>query len=185
MDIRDTRPTAPRALRAVPYSPPRSAPPPFRPYIKATAVPQLRRLVSDYLASCQARGLMPKSLKQYRYALESVFLPGASVRASPASPQLDQRQLDRFTASLAQPSHRRGRAAFAELHPHLHPADPPDAHVGGRDGETVTAKPQLPRREHRVRDVLSREEIDRLEAVMSVGARQADHQDLRRLRAPP
>ena len=35
----------------------------------------LRDLVEYYLASCVARGLMPKSLKQYEYALEAVFLP--------------------------------------------------------------------------------------------------------------
>jgi hypothetical protein len=43
--------------------------------VKGTPPSPIGHLVIDYLASCQARGLVPRSLKQYAYALEAVFLP--------------------------------------------------------------------------------------------------------------
>ena len=48
-----------------------------------------------------------------------------------------------------------------------------------REGETVAARPQLPRREKPARDLLSREEIDQLEQAMPTRARQAHHPSLR------
>jgi hypothetical protein len=44
----------------------------------------LTELAADYLVSCEARGLMPKTLKQYRYSLASVFLPWCEAEAASA-----------------------------------------------------------------------------------------------------
>jgi integrase/recombinase XerD len=126
----------------------------------------LRDLVADYLASCRARGLMPKSLKQYHYALEAGFLPWCEREGISSLAELDQRQLDRFTAGLH--SHRTAAGkplSRASIHTYIRPVRLMLTWAG-RQGETVTAKPQLPRRERQVRDVLSREELDRLEAAM-------------------
>jgi hypothetical protein len=35
----------------------------------------LAELTTQYLVHCRAGGLMPASLKQYRYSIDAVFLP--------------------------------------------------------------------------------------------------------------
>jgi len=126
----------------------------------------LERLVDDYLLSCQARGLVPKSLRQYRQSLCSVLLPWCASEGVTEVRQLDRRTLDRFTGSLM----RRRRAAGKELSKHsVHTYIRPVRLMltwASREGEEVVAKPQLPRREKPIRDVLNREEIDRMEQVM-------------------
>src|SRR5215472_16233511 len=59
----------------------------------------LEGLVEDYLASCRARGLSPKTIRDnYGYALKSVFLPWAAAEGITDPDQVTSRALDRFTA---------------------------------------------------------------------------------------
>jgi len=128
----------------------------------------LTRLVDDYLMTCRARGISPRTDAQYGYSLRSVFLPWCEEHGVSDVSQLDRRTLDRFTSwLLTRDSGRGGRLSKHSVHSYVRPirlmltwAD--------REGEQVSAKPQLPRREKPVRDVLSRAEVDLLErSVMS------------------
>jgi integrase/recombinase XerD len=126
----------------------------------------LERLLDDYLMSCEARGLVPKSLRQYRQSLRSIFLPWCSTEGIKSVSELDRRALDRFTASLL--SHRTAEGAPLSKHS-VHTYIRPVRLMltwASREGENVLAKPQLPRREKPVRDVLSRDEIDGLERAL-------------------
>ena len=61
----------------------------------------LEGLVEDYLASCRARGLSPKTIRDnYGYALKSVFLPWAATEGITEPEHISGRVLDRFTAHL-------------------------------------------------------------------------------------
>ena len=76
--------------------------------VKSPPASPLRDLVGYYLASCVARGLMPKSLKQYEYSLESVFLPWCGAAGVTTIAELDQRWLSpiRGSAASSQPNLR-------------------------------------------------------------------------------
>ena len=73
----------------------------------------LARLVEDYLISCQARGLSPRTDEQYGYALRSVFLRWCGDEGVTRLDQLDRRTFDRFTSWLLHQARALG----------LHPAD--------------------------------------------------------------
>lgn len=126
----------------------------------------LARLVDDYLSSCRARGLSPRTDEQYGYALRNVFLAWCAREHVTRLDELDRRTLDRYTAFLLQKRTRSGRPITAHaVHTFIRPLRIM-LNWAAREGETVAAKPQLPRREKPIRDVLSRDEIDRLERVM-------------------
>lgn len=127
----------------------------------------LSRLVEDYLVHCRARGLSPRTVDiSYGYALRSVFLPWSAEHGLTRVEELDSRAVDRFTANLLSRTSARGRPLSKHS---VH------TYVRGvrqfltwaqREGEPVSAKPQLPKLSKRHRDVLSREEIDRMEAAV-------------------
>lgn len=121
-------------------------------------------LIDEYLASCRARGLSPKTIRDnYGYALKSVFLPWAYEAGLTEPGEITSRVLDRFTAHLLEHGGKRGPlsrfsvASFVEsvnwwlrwLH---------------AEGDLATKTvARVPRRPQRVLDVLSREEIQQLE----------------------
>ncbi len=126
----------------------------------------LSRLVDDYLISCRARGLSPRTDEQYGYALRNVFLRWCDTEGITRLEQLDRRTFDRYTSFLLGKRTRTGKPVTAHaVHSFIRPLRIL-LNWATREGETVVAKPQLPRREKPIRDVLSREEIARLEAVM-------------------
>src|SRR5579863_6403312 len=111
----------------------------------------LTELAADFLVSCEARGLMPKTLKQYRYSLASVFLPWCEAEGVRTLADLDRRTVDRFTTMLL--THR-------TQHDQPLSRDSVSTYIrpvrlmlnwASREGEAVVAKPQLPRRERRIR----------------------------------
>ncbi len=132
-----------------------------------TAAPSpLARLVDDYLMSCRARGLSPRTDEQYGYALRNVFLKWCDAEGVTRLEELDRRTFDRYTSFLLQKRTRSGAPITKHaVHSFLRPVRIL-LNWAIKEGETVVAKPQLPRREKPVRDVLSREEIDQLERVM-------------------
>ena len=126
----------------------------------------LERLVDDYLISCAARGLSPRTDEQYSYSLRAVFLPWCDREAITGLEQLDRRAFDRFTASLLARRNRYGNPVSRHsVHTFIRPVRLL-LNWATREGEEVVARPQLPRREKPVRDVLTRQEIDRLEAAL-------------------
>ncbi len=130
---------------------------------------KLSRLVDDYLTSCRARGLSPRTVDiAYGYSLRSVFLPWCVQERIDAPHQLDQRTLDRFTTSLLTAGGKRGaRLSKHSVHTYVRGVRQ-FLSWAAKEGEDVDAKPQLPKLSKRHRDVLSRREIDRLEAVAIV-----------------
>lgn len=126
----------------------------------------LERLVDDYLNNCRARGLSPRTDEQYSYALKHVFLPWCTSEDIARLDQLDRKAFDRFTSSLLARRNRYGNPVSKHaVHSFIRPVRLL-LNWATREGEEVQARPQLPRREKPIRDVLSREEIDRLEAAM-------------------
>lgn len=135
--------------------------------VSATPNP-LNRLIDDYLASCQARGLAPRTLsRSYGYALQDVFLPWCQAQGVSDVTGLDARTIDRFTASLLQRRHADGRTISKHtVHSYVRPVRQMLTWAS-RVGENVTAKPQLPKLSKPMRDTLTRNEIDRMENVVA------------------
>jgi integrase len=126
----------------------------------------LSRLIDDYLSTCRARGLSPRTEEQYGYALRVVLLGWCATQDITALDQLDRRAFDRFTSFLLEKRNRYGKPVSKHsVHSFIRPVRIL-LNWASREGEAVLARPQLPRREKPMRDVLSREEIDRLEGVM-------------------
>ena len=94
----------------------------------------LENLVNDYLCSGRARGLAPKSDKQYTYALCSVFLPWCEREGIDRIDHLDRHALDRFTASLFEPSKIRWGIVVEALGSHIPPPCAAHADLGEERG---------------------------------------------------
>jgi integrase/recombinase XerD len=138
-------------------------------HVLTTAQPTpLQRLVDDYLTTCRARGVSPRTDEQYTFALHSVFLPWCRNEGVSDVTQLDRRALDRYTSALLERRTSSGKPLSKySVHTYIRPLRLMLTWAA-REGEDVKAKPQLPRKPQLVRDVLSRAEIDLLEqAVMS------------------
>jgi integrase/recombinase XerD len=127
----------------------------------------IERLADDYLIHCRARGLSPRTIENsYAYALQSVFLPWCAAEDIHDVKQLNQRTVDRFTASLLERRRADGKPISSHsVHTWVRPVRQMLTWAS-KNGEDVQAKPQLPRRSKPIRDVLTREEIDRLEQVV-------------------
>lgn len=135
--------------------------------VQPTTPTPLERLVDDYLSSCRARGLSPPTDEQYSYALHNVFLKWCNAEGITRLEELDRRTFDRYTSFLLQKRTRSGNRITAHaVHSFLRPLRIM-LNWAKREGETVNAKPQSPRREKPIRDVLSRDEIEQLERVMA------------------
>jgi len=128
----------------------------------------IERLVEDYLSNCAARGLSLRTVdKDYGYSLHSRFLPWCRSEGIQSLDDLDRRAVDRFSTFLL--SHRKEDGqplSKYSVHTYIRPVR--QMLTWAKEiGEEVQAKPQLPRRSKPLRDVLSREEIDRLELSLS------------------
>jgi integrase len=131
----------------------------------AAATP-LERLVDDYLIHCQARGLSPRTLdNSYAYSLNQILLPWCAAEGISRVEELDRRTFDRFTLALLARKHPDGRPI--SKHSVASYVRPVRLMLtwAAREGEQVKAKPQLPRVSKPLRDVLTREELDRLESA--------------------
>ena len=126
----------------------------------------LERLIGDYLISCRARGLSPRTDEQYSYALRNVFLKWCENEGITRLEELDSRTFDRFTSELLARRNRYGNPISKHaVHSFIRPVRLL-LNWASREGEEVSARPQLPRREKPIRDVLTRDEIDALERVV-------------------
>jgi len=131
--------------------------------LSATSTP-LSRLVDDYLASCRARGLSPRTIEtSYGFSLQSVLLPWCEQEGITRVEELDGRTLDRLSSSLLSRTSDRGKPLSKHsVHSYLRPVRQLLTWAQ-REGEDVKAKPQLPKLPRQRKDVLSREEISRME----------------------
>ena len=136
--------------------------------VDGTAPSPLARLADDYLNHCQARGLAPRTIeKSYGYALHEVFLPWCANEGILQVEHLDRRAVDRFTSSLLQRRHDDGRPISKHtVHSYVRPVRQMLTWAS-TEGEDVRARPQLPQCSPPLREVLSRDEIDHMETVVS------------------
>jgi integrase/recombinase XerD len=126
----------------------------------------LELLIDDYLASCRARGLSKSTVsKNYGYALHHVFLPWARDAGITDPEQLDQRVFDRFTASLLDDTGRAKPMSKDTVHSYVRPIRQCLGWARKQGDVRTAAQPQLPKLPRRVLDVLSRDEIARIEAA--------------------
>ncbi len=125
----------------------------------------LARLVDDYLSSCRARGLSPKTVKDsYGYPLQHVFLPFCDREGIATIDALSNRVMDRYSSELLERGGKRGPLSRHSVHAYVRNVN---LFLGWaqRQGESVEAKGQLPKLARRDIDVLSREEISAMEAA--------------------
>jgi integrase/recombinase XerD len=125
----------------------------------------LAQLVDDYLVSCQARGLSPKTVKDaYGYPLRDVFLPFCKRAGISAVDQLSDRVMDRYSRELLERGGKRGPLSRHSVHAYVRNVNL-FLSWARRQGEAVAARGQLPKLARRDIDVLSREEIAAMEAA--------------------
>ncbi|MGO8863404.1 MAG: tyrosine-type recombinase/integrase [Acidimicrobiales bacterium] len=126
----------------------------------------LRLLVEDYLDSCRARGLSRGTVDlNYSYPINEVFLLWLENEGITELTSVSQRILDRFTGSLLRDGGKKGVLSPHTVHSYVRAVRQFLAWAE-RQGEGVSgARPQLPRLPRRVVEVLSREEIDEIEAA--------------------
>jgi choline dehydrogenase-like flavoprotein/site-specific recombinase XerD len=125
-------------------------------------VPGVRGQVEDFLAWCQGRGLSPKTWRDaYGYPLRAVLLPFCERQGIADLTDLDRRAIDRLAAELYQ---REPPLSRASVKSYLKSVNQLMAWWEQESGERQ-ARAQLPRLKKKPREVLSRAELDDLEAA--------------------
>ncbi len=127
--------------------------------------PAIEGLVDDYLAACRAKGLSPKTIKlAYGYPLKGVFVPWC-VKAGIVSPSdLTTRLLERFSANLMENGGKRGELSQNTVWSYVKAVRGFLAWAKA-EGEDVDAEARLPKLPQRHIEVLTRDEVQRMEDV--------------------
>jgi integrase/recombinase XerD len=120
-------------------------------------------LVEDYLAACRARGLSPKTVKMaYGYPLRGTFLPWCERQGITEVSELTTRVLERFSSELLEVGGKRGKLSKDTVWTYMKAVRAFLAWAKA-EGENVEAEARLPRLPQRVIEVLSRQEVQRIE----------------------
>ncbi len=132
--------------------------------VKPTAPPAIASLIEDYLAYCKAKGLSPRTYDNaYAYPLRRVLLPWCTRERITEPKQLTSRGLAHLTAQLLEDGGARGKLSPHSVHAHTRAIN----HFlswANKEGELAgAAKAVTPKLPKKLVDVLSREEIDRME----------------------
>jgi integrase/recombinase XerD len=121
------------------------------------------RSVEDYLASVNARGLSPRTVRHYDAVLHNVWLPFLTKQGVESVQAIDQRLLDRLSTKLLTEGGDRGKLSVFSVNSYMGTVAL-YLSWARKDGEfTSTAKPQMPKLPERHVDVLTRKEIQSLE----------------------
>jgi site-specific recombinase XerD len=123
----------------------------------------LETLIEDYLADLQARGLSRRTVRQAGHILHSVLGPWCREQEITTIEQLDQRALNAFTTHLLSEGGPRGELARRSVHSYARQVNSLLAWAGKVGERASTAKAHAPKLERKVLDVLSRDELHRLE----------------------
>ena len=125
----------------------------------------LARLADDFLADCRARGLSVRTVEAYDYPVRHEFLPWCASEAITEPSQLTQGLVGRFTTRLLDHGGRRGPLSRASVRSYVRSVRVFLGWAAKADGGAteVGASPKLPKQEQRVLEVVSREEIQRME----------------------
>lgn len=120
-------------------------------------------LVDDYLAACRAKGLSPKPIKfAFGYPLKGVFVPWCGRIGVVAPSELSTRLVERFSAELMETGGRRGELSRNTVWSYLKAVRGFLAWAKA-EGEDVDAEARLPKLPQRHIDVLTRDEVQRME----------------------
>lgn len=123
----------------------------------------IQTLVDDYLADARARGLSPATLTQsYGYPLRNVLVPWCAANEITDLEQLDTRTLNRLSATLLDQGGKRGQLSKHSVHTYMRAINR-FLSWAEAEGEGAGAKAQLPKLPKKLVDVLSRDEIERME----------------------
>jgi site-specific recombinase XerD len=129
----------------------------------APAPSPIARLVDDYLASCRAAGLSPKTVRfSYGYPLRSVFLPWCAEQAISDVSQITNRRLDELGAALQDKGHKQPDLSKATVWSYMKAVNR-FLTWAKEEGEDVDARGRLPKLDRKVIEVLSRQEIEAME----------------------
>ena len=122
-------------------------------------------LADDFLADCRARGLSVRTVEAYDYPIRQEFLPWAAREGITEPAQLTAQLVGRFTARLLDEGGKRGPLSRASVRSYVRSVRVFLGWAARADGgaATVGASPRLPKTERRIVDMLSREEIQRME----------------------
>lgn len=125
----------------------------------------LESLVADFLADCRARGLSIRTVQAYEHPIRREFLPWCVEQGVSDPAQLTSALVNGFATRLLDHGGRRGELARASVRSYLRSVKVFLAWAGSAEGgaATVGAVPKLPKPEKRMIDVLSRDEIQRME----------------------
>jgi site-specific recombinase XerD len=124
----------------------------------------IEQLVGDYLAACRARGVSPKTIRfSYGYSLNAAFLPWCTRQGITEPAQLSSPLLDRYSAELLEQPGKRGQPLAKDTVWTYVKAVRQLLSWANKEGEGIQANAQLPKRPQKLPEILSREEIRRLE----------------------
>jgi integrase/recombinase XerD len=142
--------------------------------VRARPDPRIAQLVDDYLASCRAGGLSPKTINEgYGYPLRGIFLPFCADQHITEPSALSTKLLDRLTSHLLTEGGKRGPLSkhsvdsYARAINHFLTWLAKEGELAGtvnaKGKTTSNVKAQQPKLPKRQVDVLSRDQIQLLE----------------------
>ncbi len=122
-------------------------------------------LADDFLADCRARGLSVRTVQAYDYPIRRQFLPWCAEEGIAEPSQLTPALAGRFTSLLLEEGGKHGELARASVRSYIRSIRVFLGWAAKADGgaATVGGSPRLPKAERRMFDVLSRDEIQRME----------------------
>ncbi len=122
-------------------------------------------LAQDFLADCRARGLSIRTVEAYDYPVRREFLPWCAGEGITDPSQLTPALVGRFTARLLDEGGKRGTLSRASVRSYVRSVRVFLGWVAKADGgaAAVGASPKMPKAEQRMLDVITRDEIQRME----------------------
>lgn len=135
--------------------------------VESPTPPAIEALADAYVADCRGRGRSLRTVEMYDATLRRVFLPWCAREGITAPAQLTAPLVGRFTTQLLEEGGIRGPLSRATVRSYVRTTRSFLAWVGNPEGGAaeVGASPRLPKDKVRVIDVLSRDEIQRIENV--------------------
>jgi site-specific recombinase XerD len=133
--------------------------------VEPEAPSPLAALADAFLADCRARGLSIRTVEWYRDTLRREFLPWCARENITDPAQLTPALVGSYTARLLDVDGPRGPLSRATVRGYVRAVRVLLGWAEKEGGATVGATPKLPKAEKVLLEVLSREEIQRMENV--------------------
>jgi site-specific recombinase XerD len=131
--------------------------------VKAPTPPAIESLAAEFVTDCRARGLSIRTCQWYADTLRREFLAWAAREKVTDPSQLTPALVGSYTAHLLDEGGERGALSRATVRGYVRAVRVFLAWAEAEGGATVGASPKLPKAERVLVDVLSREEIARME----------------------